>query len=140
MSLSRQDLQQLMQDTAIDAVKYAQEEFSIALDSSLDSIQRVDDLILQARTKYGAQIHDSKIIFTLCHMLGAYIGEVVRHQYGGTWIYDETHEDAPSVFLLFQEQTFAFAGIVYQRLINDQTMSVYLYAQEAIEQIKQAHS
>lgn len=132
MSVSGEELQQLMQDSAQDAIAYAAEEFAIQLDQSEASIELIDSLILQARNKYGASVQDSKIIFTLCNMLGAYVGEVFRRQYAGEWIYDETDPSAPSVFLKHGQYTFAFAGIIYQRLINDQTLSVRLYYQESV--------
>ncbi len=131
MSLSSSNLQQLMADTAQDAAAYAAEEFSIQLDHSVASIGLVDNLILSARDKYGEHVHDSKIIFTLCNMFGAYVGEIYRAQYGGSWVYDETKSTSPSVFLLHGDFTFAFPGIVYQRLINDQNLSVRLYYEEA---------
>ena|SRR5690554_1294735 len=132
MSLSGADLQQLMADTAVDAVSYAAEEFSTTLDKTEASIALIDELILGVREKYGEQIHDSKVIFTLCNMFGAYLGEIFRSQYGGTWVYDDTDASAPSVFLKYGDYTFAFAGIIYQRLINDQNLSARLYYEEAV--------
>ena len=132
MSLTGADLQQLMADTATDAVTYAAEEFTIALDHSTASLPLVDELVLRARDKYGNKVHDSKVIFTLCNMLGAYIGEIFRTQYGGSWVYDDTDTSAPSVFLQHGDYTFAVAGIIYPRLINDQNLSARLYYEEAV--------
>lgn len=132
MSVSSSELKQLMADTAADASAYAAEEFAVTLDQSVASIETVDQLILQAREKYGQDIHNSKMIFTLCNMFGAYVGEIFRNQYGGTWVYDASDNQAPSVFLQKGEYTFAFAGIIYQRLVNDQTLSVRRYYEEAV--------
>lgn len=132
MSLTGEDLQQLMADTAVDAATYAFEEFSTTLDHSQASLAQIDELILQAREKYGEKVNDSKVIFTLCNMFGAYVGEIFRAQYGGTWVYDDTDISAPSVFLQHGDYTFAFAGIIYQRLINDQNLSVRRYYEEAV--------
>ena len=132
MSVSGADLQQLMADTAADAMTYAAEEFSTNLDNTEASIALIDELILRVRDKYGDKVHDSKVIFTLCNMFGAYLGEIFRAQYGGTWVYDDTDPNAPSVFLQHGDYTFAFAGIVYQRLINDQNLSARLYYDEAV--------
>ncbi|MCC5855614.1 MAG: hypothetical protein JJU10_08060 [Idiomarina sp.] len=139
MSISGPELQQLMLESAADAVKFAQEEFSVPLDQSPESIAAVDDLILAVRERYQNDVHDSKVIFTLCNLFGAYIGEVFRTRYGGTWVYDDGDKDAPAVFLAIGEYTFAFAGIVYQRLVNDQTLSTRLYYEEAVKNAAQAH-
>src|SRR5690554_2650361 len=118
MSVSGSELEQLMVDSATDARNYAAEEFAVTLDNSVGSIEQIDELILQTREKYGQDIHNSKVIFTLCNMFGAYIGEIFRSLYGGSWVYNDGDSQAPSVFLQYGEYTFAFAGIVYQRLVN----------------------
>jgi hypothetical protein len=41
-------------------------------------------------------------------------------------------EEAPSIMLMYQDKTFAFAGICYERLVNDNTVSVESYFTEAI--------
>jgi len=139
MSISGPELLQLMEDTASDAVKFAQDEFELTLDRSEDSVILIDQLILSIRERYRENLHDSKLIFTVCNMLGAYIGEVFRTHHGGQWVYDDTDPDAPSVFLALGEYTFAFAGIVYQRLINDQDQSTLLYYEEAVNNAAPAH-
>src|SRR5690554_5624275 len=110
MSVSGSELKQLMKDTAADASAYAAEEFTVTLDQSEASLETVDDLLLQAREKYGQDLHNSKVIFTLCNMFGAYVGEIFRNQYGGTWLYDDADSQAPSVYLQHGKYTFAFAG------------------------------
>ncbi|CUS47202.1 MAG: flagellar locus hypothetical protein [Idiomarinaceae bacterium HL-53] len=130
-AISTQELEKLMRDSAEDAKRFAKEEFSIELDSSVGSIADIDRLILLVRSEYEDSLHDSKLIFTVCNMLGAYTGEVFRRFHGGQWVYDDSDPDAPAVFLSLGEFTFAFAGMVYQRLLNDGMISIEKYYQEA---------
>jgi hypothetical protein len=41
-------------------------------------------------------------------------------------------EEAPSIMLMYQDKTFAFAGICYERLDNGNAVSVQRYFTEAI--------
>lgn len=136
MGIPFAELEQLMADSAQDAVRYAQENFGLDLNQTEDSLAAVDELVLLIREHYGSGIHDSKLIFTLCNMLGAYVGEIYKANYGGAWIYDESDPQAPSVYLKIQAYTFAFAGMVYQRLMVDQNLSVRRYYEEAKDKIK----
>ncbi|RTE86153.1 MULTISPECIES: hypothetical protein [Gammaproteobacteria] len=133
MTISTQELETLMRDSAQDAIRFAQEEFSVELDSSASSVAQVDKLILLIRSEYSEDLHDSKLIFTVCNMLGAYVGEVFRRFHGGQWVYDDSDKDAPAVFLALGEYTFAFAGMVYQRLLNDGVISIEQYYLQAEE-------
>lgn len=139
MTIPTQELEQLMRDSAQDAIRFAQEEFTVELDSSAGSIAQVDKLILLLRSEYADNLHDSKLIFTICNMLGAYVGEVFRRFHGGQWVYDDSDKDAPAVFLAVGEFTFAFAGIVYQRLLNDGIISVENYYLEAEQGAGKSH-
>jgi hypothetical protein len=131
--MEQQALNQLMRESAEDAIKTSKEEFGINLDFSRDSIALVDTIILKFLATYKEQALEDKAVFTLCNIYGAYLGETFRKLAGGQWQYNLQNEDAPSIMLTYQERTFAFAGICYERLVNDSNTSVKRYFDEALE-------
>ena len=121
------ELASLMKDTAQDAVENAKEQLGIELDYSNESVMHIDRLISHYLDNYQSQTLDQKTIFTVCHMFGSYVGEVFKRSAGGHWVYDDSDPDAPNVLLHYQDKSFAFAGICYERLIKDSSVSVKKY-------------
>ena len=132
MQMTQEELQQLMADSAQNAIDTTKSEFNLTLDKSRESVALVDDVILSWIDKYKDQALEDKAVFTICNIYGAYIGEIFREVVGGHWRYDETDEDAPYVLLEYAGKSFAFAGICYQRLVNDSQISVKSYFEQAI--------
>lgn len=130
--MEQQALNQLMRESADDAIKTSREEFAIELDFSPESIALVDTVILKFLDTYNDQALEDKAVFTICNIYGAYIGETFRKLAGGQWQYNLQDEEAPSIMLMYQEKTFAFAGICYERLVNDSSVSVQRYFNEAL--------
>ncbi|GGW87912.1 hypothetical protein [Alteromonas halophila] len=131
------DLDTLMHDTARDAVDVARQEFDIALDYSKESVARVDDILLGFLDRYRDQALEDSAVFTLCNVFGAYVGEVFRNHFGGDWHYDKSNPDAPHVLLEIGNRSYAFAGICYERLVNDSDVSVNAYFLHAASQHSQ---
>lgn len=130
--MTLEELNQLMADSAQDAIGATAEEFNIALDGSPESVKLIDDVILNWIEKYKDQALEDKAVFTICNIYGAYIGEVFKKLVGGTWCYDESDKDAPYVLLEYGGKSYAFAGICYQRLVNDSQISVSRYFEQAV--------
>ncbi|GAC28232.1 hypothetical protein [Brumicola pallidula] len=130
--MEQQALNQLMRESADDAIKTSREEFSIELDFSAESISLVDTIILKFLDNFNDQALEDKAVFTICNIYGAYIGEVFRKLAGGQWQYNLQDEEAPSIMLMYQDNTFAFAGICYERLVNDSNVSVQRYFKQAL--------
>lgn len=130
------ELQQLMTDSANNAVLTSQEEFDITLDFSLESIEKVDTIIVGFLDRFKAQALEDKAIFTICNIYGAYVGETFKKLAGGEWLLDQSNPDAPSIYIAINEHTYAFAGICYERLVNDSTISVQEYFDKAISSNK----
>lgn len=126
------ELDQLMIDSAANAMQTSQDEFDVELDNSVESIALVDDLLLAFLDRYKADVLEDSAVFTLCNIYGAYTGEVFRRIAGGNWRYDQTDPDAPYVLLDKGEHSYAFAGICYERLVNDNQVSVKSYFDEAL--------
>ena len=132
MQMSREELEQLMADSAENAIETTMEEFQIELDGSAESIALVDDVILSWIDKYKDQALEDNAVFTLCNIYGAYVGEIFRKLVGGHWHYDVTDADAPYVVLEYAGRSYAFAGICYQRLVNDSQISIKNYFDQAV--------
>ncbi|MBD3584597.1 hypothetical protein HHX48_02470 [Salinimonas sp. HHU 13199] len=131
--MQQQELEVLMKDSAANAVETAQSEFSVSLDYSTQSIRLVDDVILMFLEKFQDKALEDTAVFTICNIYGAYLGEVFKKQVGGTWRYDDSDPEAPFVLLDVGENSYAFAGICYERLVNDSQISVYNYFDLALQ-------
>lgn len=134
--MSPEELNTLMQDCAKDAVVAAQQEFDIVLNNTPESVVLVDDILLSFIDKYHDQALEDQAVFTICNIFGAYVGEIVKAQLDGEWVYDQTKPNAPTVFLKVGDNTYAFAGICYERLVNDSQISVNAYYQQALSNHK----
>lgn len=132
MQMTSAELTDLMIDSAQNAIITTEEEFNLTLDGSEQSIDLVDDVILSWLGRYKDQALEDNAVFTICNIYGAYVGEIFRNKVGGTWAYDESDPDAPYVVLNYAGNTYAFAGICYQRLVNDSHVSVRSYYDQAL--------
>ena len=126
------ELKDLMIDSAQNAITTTEEEFNIVLDGSDQSIDLVDDVILSWLGRYKDQALEENAVFTICNIYGAYVGEVFRNKVGGNWAYDESNPDAPYVVLNYAGRSYVFAGICYQRLVNDSQISIRSYYDQAL--------
>ena len=132
MQMTSAELTDLMIDSAQNAITTTEEEFNLILDGSDHSIDLVDDVILSWLGRYKDQALEENAVFTICNIYGAYIGEIFRNKVGGNWAYDESNPDAPYVVLNYAGNTYAFAGICYQRLVNDSQISARSYYDQAL--------
>jgi hypothetical protein len=132
MQMSQEELTELMVDCAQNAVITTQQEFNIELDGTDQSLELIDEVILGWLARYRNEALEENAIFTLCNIYGAYVGEIFRSKIGGNWNYDVSDPDAPYVVLEYAGNTFAFAGICYQRLVNDSDISIKSYFQQAV--------
>ncbi|MFT2092971.1 hypothetical protein [Paraglaciecola sp. 2405UD69-4] len=132
MQMTSAELTELMQDSAKNAVTTTHQEFNLDLDFSEQSINLVDDVILAWLGRYKDQALEENAVFTLCNIYGAYVGEIFKEKIGGVWTYDESNPEAPYVVLNYAGNNYAFAGICYQRLVNDSQISIKSYFDEAV--------
>lgn len=130
--MTEQELNQLMKASASDAVKISQEEFELDLDYSAQSIPLIDDALMRYLDTYKEQALENKAIFTLCNVYGAYIGETYKKLVGGTWKIDDRDPEAPSILMHVNDNSYAFAGICYEKLVKDNTVSIASYFQAAL--------
>ena len=137
--MSPDELNKLMSDCAKDAAVTAADEFNIVLDNSPESVALVDDVLLSFVDKYHDLALEDEAVFTICNIFGAYIGEILKAQLDGEWIYDQSNPKAPSVFLKVGDNTYALAGICYERLVNDSQISVFAYYEQSLANHKAHH-
>merc|ERR1712137_681166 len=76
--MQQHELEQLMADSAKDAVGTSRDMFNIELDYSAESIELIDSLLLAFIDRFKDQALEDNAVFTLCNIYGAYIGEVMR--------------------------------------------------------------
>ena len=134
MQMTQEEITQLMADSAQSAIETTMEEFGVTLDSSDKSVELIDDVILSWLGKYKDQALEENAVFTICNIYGAYLGEIFRKKVGGNWSYDESNLDAPYVVVQYAGNSYAFAGICYQRLVNDSQISISNYFEQAVSQ------
>jgi len=130
--MQQQELEELMAQSAKDAVETSQGTFNVTLDYSGESVALIDDLLLAFIDRYKDQALEDNAVFTLCNIYGAYVGEVIRSLIGGQCRYDVSDPAAPYVVLDVGEYSYAFAGICYERLVNDSQISVKAYFDQAL--------
>lgn len=121
------ELLQLMNDSAQDAIVVSKEQFDIDLDYSSESVALVDVAINSYLDTYKTEALEDKAVFTLCNIYGAYIGESFRKLLGGKWVFDEKQAVSPSLFISIDDKEYAFAGICYEKLVNNSKVSIKEY-------------
>ena len=128
------DLAQVMSSAAEDAVREALSVFGVALDYSEGSIQAVEKIL--------GRIHDSRPkgllrlfrrgpsgeeIWAHALSLGAYVGEVMRRQWGGAW-----EPPLPDIGKAFVTLHLSWGTVwptakALKRLLNGAEDNVWLY-------------
>lgn len=127
-----QQLSELMQDAAKDAVRYAAEEHQLSLDNSLASLVQVDIMLSELHQRELAQQHSPEMIFTLCSILGAYIGEVFIAHSGGQWQQNNVDSKAPFIYVQHHDKEFPFASTCYYKITQDNSISLKNYVKQAM--------
>ena len=91
---------EIMAAYAANAVNFAQSNFGISLDFSVESIDQVESLanrLFHTRpkgfiAKLFRKLPSENDVQNVCKMLGAYIGEVYRQNKGGEWQINQEHQ------------------------------------------------
>ena len=87
-----QDLTEVMQSYAEQAVAAAAREHQIELDYSEESLKQVENILERLHQPVPSVAPDAPAAPTdadaedLCKMWGGYLGEVVRRRWGGEWV------------------------------------------------------
>lgn len=130
--MQSEQLSDLMQASAKDAVQYASEEHQLTLDHSQESLTLVDRILADLHHRELSQKHSAEMMFTLCNMLGAYIGEVFINSVGGQWQQNNNDSKAPFIFVQYHDKEFPFASICYYKITQDNSVSLKHYVKQAM--------
>ena len=131
------EISKLMQDAARDAVTYVAEQHQLELDFSLASLKKVDAILVTLHQHEQQQSHSAEVIFTLCNILGAYIGEVFIKNYGGNWHNNTADDSAPYISVQLSDKEFPFASVCYHKITQDETVSIANYVKQAAANVMQ---
>ena len=132
MNTNTEQLNTLMADAANDAVNYINENFERQVSLSQDDLDMVDNAIAQLAIEHIQNPLSDEKLYTVCSIMGAYVGEVFKQIVGGEWFMDQSVPDAPFVVLNYAGKSFPFASICYEKLSNDQNISVAKYYELAL--------
>jgi len=110
-------LSDIVQDYADNAIIYAKER-GIILDFSQESINKLEDILQKDKNKFFRK----EEINIQTRMFGAFLGEVIRKNIGGTWMFSK------NLFILkFDEfELFPF-NRVYKRITEGEEFNIYHY-------------
>jgi hypothetical protein len=130
--MQQQELNDLMQAASADAMTYAKETHQQTLDKSVASIKQLDQILTELHNREQKQRHSAELVFTLCNIIGAYIGEVFIANVGGQWQHNQQDSAAPFVYVQFQDKEFPFASVCYHKITRDNNISLYDYVKQAM--------
>lgn len=129
--MQSQELSELMQASAQDAIAYAAEQHQLTLDFSLVSLSLVDQLLSKLHSDQQSRPHSGEMLFTLCNIMGAYVGEVFIRNVGGSWQSDNSDQTAPYMAVGFGDKEFPFASVCYHKITNEDSISLQDYVRQA---------
>jgi hypothetical protein len=129
-------LNQLMLDSAEDAVKYVKHisDKDIKLDyAGLGEL----DLVLDELAKENAMTPlEDKVLFTVSTMFGAFIGELFKIEAGGEWFMDESDPKAPFIVLNYAGRAYPFASVCFEKIVNNSEISACRYFELALSNLE----
>ncbi len=135
--MNSQELTELMQVTAKDAVWYAEEQHQVVLDFSLDSLTKVDEILRVLFLRHLEKRHTDEELFTLSNLFGAYTGEIFIHHVGGQWYQDKSTPEAPYICVRSGDKQFAFASLVYHQIATVPGIGLRNYVAQAMSNAMQ---
>lgn len=130
--MQQQELNQLMQAAATDAISYAKDEHNLHLANDVNSLQQLDQILSELHLREQKQRHAPEVLFTLSNIFGAYSGEVFIAHVGGQWQHNQLDAAAPFVFVQFHDKEFPFASVCYHKITRDNSISLYAYVKQAM--------
>lgn len=135
--MQHDEITTLMQNAAKDAVNYAAEQYQIELDFSLPSLAAIDAMLDSLHQQHAQHRHSAEVLFTVCNILGAYIGEVFLANYGGVWHNNTADNAAPYISVQHSDKEFPFASVCYHKITEDSSVSIVGYVKQAAANVMQ---
>jgi hypothetical protein len=131
------EMSKLMQSAARDAVGYVSEQHKLTLDFTLASLTDIDKVLATLHEHQQQQSHSAELLFTLCNIIGAYIGEVFIANYGGNWHNNTADNAAPYISVRLSDKEFPFASVCYHKITQDDTIMISNYVKQAAVNVMQ---
>lgn len=137
--MSEPNPNQIMAAYAANAVSFAQNNFGVSLDFSIDSIKALESLanrLFHTRPKgfigklFRKQPSDNDVEI-VCKMLGSYLGEVYRLNKGGEW---QINHEQQAIGLLDDEIWIFPLAKVFLRITNGKKHDLNEYFAEIFAQ------
>jgi hypothetical protein len=138
------DLSSEMLSAANSAVEHARKCWSTELDFSSRSIEDVELILARMHDSIPRKIHEKlykrgptpEQMATLSIAYGAYLGEVIRREFGGTWSKEEVNGE-PAIALVFTLHAKIFPpAMVWKRLNHGDQDNVLRFYQLLCEKLK----
>ncbi len=126
------DLSSEMLSAANSAVEHARKYWSTELDFSPRSLEDVELILARMHESIPRKLYQKlykrgptpEQMATLSLAYGAYLGEVIRREFGGTWSREEINSE-PTIALVFTPQVKVFPPAkVWKRLNNGETDNI----------------
>lgn len=127
-----EELNLLMTEAAQDGVKYINENFEKQVSLTIEHLGMVDMALNKLAIQHIQSPLRDEELFAACSILGAFVGEVFKNTAGGEWFMDRSIPDAPFVVLNYAGRSYPFASICYEKIANDQQISLEKYFQLAL--------
>ncbi len=135
--INTNELQQLMTESASEAVQYAAETFQQHLDFSKESAGQLDEMLTTLHQQHKHQAISNEHLFTLSHLFGAYLGQIFQQKAGGEWAQLQLADDNPVICLCHNGKEFPFASVCYNKIVNDVSLSLSYYLNQALHNATQ---
>jgi len=136
-----------MLSAANSAVEHARKYWSTQLDFSPHSVQDVELILARMHESIPRRFYEKiykrgptpEQMATLSLAYGAYLGEVIRREFGGTWS-KEVIDDEPAIALVLDRGNMVFTvGKVWKRLNNGEGDNVLSFYEIHSEMLRKRH-
>lgn len=122
-----------MKATADYAIKSAKERFGQDLDLSEQSISKLENLLSQAYQSLSSRVKDEKTnlaISKTASIWGAYLGEIMRHKFGGSWALKGSER-----IVIIKGFEFSPINFVFQKITSHPEYNVKEFISETSKKI-----
>jgi hypothetical protein len=130
--MNTEDLNKLMAESAKDAINYIQSIHGAAVTLCHDDLTVVDTVLTKLAISQIPDPLSQENLFTVCSILGAFVGEIFKNTAGGEWFMDESVPDAPFVVLNYAGKSFPFSSVCYEKIVNQPEISLAKYFELAL--------
>ena len=132
MPMNTEDLNKLMAESAKDAINYIQTTHGLSVTLTQDDLTTVDTVLTKLAISQIPAPLSQENLFTVCSILGAFVGEIFKSTAGGEWFMDESVPDAPFVVLNYAGKSYPFASVCYEKIVNQPEVNLTKYFELAL--------